>query len=152
MDVLDLVWAIEEATVVLNGLADAESVNALAKFGVDIKADIRKYDAVIYDAYEMAEKQGVLQEVKDALKSDGADMYFFNEVDDELSYLAEAKAHEDIMYSVQEGDKVRLSNGNIRYVDSIDRNSLWVTQHRGDNMGWSADLYDVVEILEHYEE
>lgn len=148
MDVLDLAWAIEEATSVLNGLADAESVNALAKFGIDIKADIQKYEAVIYDAYELAKKQGILQEVKDTLKSDGADMYFFNEVDDELSYLAEEAAHEDIMYSVQEGDKVRLSNGNIFYVVSIDGNSLWVSKKPNGPEGWYADLNDVVEILE----
>ena len=151
MDILDLVWAIEAVSAALDGLTDAEPLIdgiSISELDIDIPKDIKRYTDYLYKLYEIAQHQGILADVKQALKEDDANMYFFNEIDDELSYLAEEKAHEDIMYSVQEGDKVRLSNGNIFYAVSIDGNDLWVSKKLGDPNGWYADLSDVVEILE----
>lgn len=150
MDVLDLTWAIEAVSAALDGLTDAEPLidgTDTSELNIDISKDIKRYTDWLYKLYEIAQHQGVLADVKQALKEDGANMYFFNEVDDELSYLDAEKAHEDIMYSVQEGDKVRLSNGSIFYVVSIDGNDLWVSRKPGDPNGRYADLHDVVEIL-----
>ncbi len=143
--ILNLVNEISDVVYALD-IGSGHTDNPIGKqLGINFGKDYSKYWGYLYKLYDMLDAEGYLSEI---------DLYMYpalEEIADERAEEAETDAHEDIMYSVKEGDKVRLSNGTIRYVDSIDGNSLWVTQRRGDDTGWSADLYDVVEILEHYE-
>lgn len=113
------------------------------------------YYEYLYDLYDLAVKENVLNEVLGYIESD--ECSDFKEVCEEYEYEAKQAEHEDLMYSVEVGDKVRLFNGNEYYVADIDGNSIWVTNDKSmrnsiDARGWSAQLSDVVEILEKYNE
>ena len=117
--------------------------NSIGKqLGINYAKDFSKYWNCLTKLYRMLEEEDLLTE--DLLN----DYYYLREIDDEIRTEALDRAHQEVMDSVEEGDKVRLSNGNEFYVVSIDGNSLWVSRKPGGPEGWHADLYDVVEILE----
>ena len=104
------------------------------------------YYNYLYDIYDLSVKENILGDVLD-LMSPG-ECSDFTDVCEEMDYAAKEKEHEDLIYSVEVGDKVRLYNGNVRYVVDIDGTSIWVSDHRGGPDGWSAQLSDIVEIIE----
>lgn len=114
--------------------------------GIDYGADYNRYWNYLYSLYDLAESRGFLDE--DMLE----DLPKFQEIAQERADELADNQHEDIIYSIEEGDKVRLYNGNVRYIVSIDGNDLWVSLRRGDPSGWYANRDDVVEILEKYDE
>ncbi len=152
----DLVWAIEALSSALDGFSDpkllADNNHYITELGVDFNKEYNKLYDKLYSLCETAVQQGVVDAVRAEIENDKEDTWYFNEIIEDLDYQAKEKAHEDIMYDVEVGDKVKLYNGNIRYVHSIDGGWLWVTARPNEERGWSAQLSDVVEILEKAEE
>ena len=152
----DLVWAIEAVSQVVDGFSCADTLPHINPYITDMKIDLSKeydkYYDYLWSLCMTVVQQGVVEEVRAELVADDIEVYYFNEIIEDLNYQADEKAHEEVMYSVEEGDKVRLYNGNERYVVTIDGNSLWVSTKRGGPEGWHADLSDVVEILEKADE
>lgn len=143
-----IAWAINILNQMIDACVDPGVDNNPALIGLDIDFNWTKYESAIYQLYETAEKLGIVDEVKEALREDEIDAYYFNEAEDDILSKREYDAQEDLMYSVRVGDKVRLYNGNVYYVADIDGNTMWVTSRLGDEQGWSAELSDVEEILE----
>lgn len=104
------------------------------------------YYNYLYSLYNLSKKEGVLNDVLDLMAS--SECLDFKDVCEEEDEEDKALAHEDLVYSVEVGDKVRLYNGNIRYVVSIDGRDLWVSTKPGGPEGWYADLFDIEEIIE----
>lgn len=154
-DIYDLVCAVDYCTQLINALADAPDIK---DFGIDSDADYNRYYNKLYDLYDIAVKNNVVNEVIQELKSDNIDdRGLFVEIKEEADYLKAQSDREELLDSIEVGDYVLLYNGNRRYVCRRDGRDLWVTDKEEDRLndyarGWSADLYDVVEILEHYEE
>lgn len=117
--------------------------NSIGKqLGINYAKDFARYYDYLTKLYRMLEEDDLLTD--DLLN----EYYYLREIDDEIHTEALDRAHQEVMDSVEEGDYVRLSNGNEFYVVSIDGNSLWVSRRPGGPEGWHADLYDVVEIIE----
>lgn len=136
---------VEQIDIILESLDIGSGYydNSIGKqLGINYAKDFSKYYDYLTKLYRMLEEEDLLTD--DLLNS----YYYLREIDDEIHTEALDRAHQEVMDSVEEGDKVRLSNGNEFYVVSIDGNSLWVSRRRGGPEGWHADLYDVVEILE----
>lgn len=112
------------------------------KLDINLNKDFNRYWEYLNQLYDMLDAEGLITD--DLLD----EFFYLKEISIERSDEIADAAHEEIMYSVEEGDKVRLSNGNVFYVVSIDGNSLWVSKKPGGPEGWHADLYDVEEILE----
>jgi hypothetical protein len=110
----------------------------------------RTYDGYLEDLYDLAVDEQVLDELLDLMSPQ--ECLPFREVCEEREEDIRAKAHEDLIYSVKEGDKVRLYNGGVFYVVSIDGKSIWISKRPGGPEGWSADLDDIEEIIESAEE
>ena len=148
----DLVWAIEAFSSAVDGFADPKLLthnnHYITDSGISFEKEYSKLYDKLYSLCEIAVQKELVDEVRAEIESDQEDTYYFNEIVEELDYFAKEKAHEEVMYDVEVGDKVRLYNGNVRYVYSMDGNSLWVTPSRDTERGWSAQLSDVVEILE----
>lgn len=155
----DLVKAIEALTSILEGFDETDMDMDWVKNNPYISDIInennklyrKNYDA-LYTLCRIVVKQGIIDTIRQELKDDDFDTWYFDDIIDEIDYFAKEKAHEEVMYDVEVGDKVKLYNGNIRYVNDIDGNTLWVTPSRDTDRGWSAQLSDVVEILEKYNE
>lgn len=149
-----LIWAIKAISQIVYGFADAHSFDKnpyIQDLGVDIDGEYSRYYDCLWSLCEKVIELNMVDDVRSELQSEGFDDYAFNGIIEEIGYSNEAQAQEDLMYSVEEGDRVRLYNGEVYYVDSIDGNSIWVTKRRGDSEGWSADLSDVEDIIEKYE-
>lgn len=150
----DLVWAIESISQLVDGIVVANPTyrnnKYLNQLGIDFDKLYSKYYDTLYNLCEIAIKQGNVDAIRAELSED--DRYNFDELIKEIEYLSKEIEHEDLIYSVEVGDKVKLYNGNVRYVADIDDNTLWVTPSRDTDRGWSAQLSDVVEILEKYNE
>lgn len=148
-DFYGLVWAVEYCSKMLDGISDAPDTK---DFGLDSDADYNKYFNKLYELYDIAVANNAVDQLIEELKEDKVDTYYIDDIKEEADYFKAEAEHEDLMYSVEEGDKVRLSNGNVFYVVSIDGNSLWVSTKKGGPEGWYADLHEVEEILEKNEE
>lgn len=146
-----LAWAIEDLTRIVDSIAEADSstINPYLKdLGISIAEEYSRYYDLLYSLCEKAVSLGVVDDIRSEMESDEVSTFTFNDIIEEIEdAIADAK-HQEIMYSVEEGDRVRLYNGNIFYVVSIDGNSLWVSNKRGGPEGWYADLADVEEIIE----
>lgn len=153
-DIYDLTWAIEYCSQMLTAISNATDTK---DYGLDSEADYNKYLKKLYDLYDIAAANNAVDQVLEELKSDGVDASDFIEIKEEDEYFKAQSEKEALAESVEVGDYVQLYNGNRHYVCSRDGRSLWVTDSRADRTnpyarGWSADLYDVVKILERYEE
>lgn len=148
----DLYQAIKSVSQLVDGIDEAEpsykNNQYLKQLSVDFDKLYNTYYDVLYSLCEIAVKQDKVDYVREELKDDNVSDYNFNEIIVDIDYLSKEAEHEDLMYSVEVGDKVRLSNGNEFYVVSIDGNDLWVSKKKGGPEGRYADLHDVVEIIE----
>lgn len=153
-DFYGVVWAVEYCSKVLDGISDAPDTK---DFGLDSNADYDKYYNKLYELYDIAIANDAVSQVIDELNSDGVDPYYFNEIKEEDEGFKKQSAQEELANSVEVGDYVRLRNGNKFYVCDREGRNLWVTNKKEDRTnldarGWHADLYDIVEILERYNE
>ena len=147
----NLLQSIEYCCQMLNTIDDMELTgSAEENYGVDSKADHTRYLNQLYTLYDVAKDAGVIDSILTDMKADNVDDYYFADICDEQSYIDEANAHEDLVYSARVGDKVRMSNGGIYYIADIDGNTIWITRQKdsGIGLGWSANLSDINEILE----
>ena len=152
-DFYGLLWAVEYCSEMLNAISDAHDST---DFGVDSEADYNKYLDKLYSLYDITIKNNVYDRIVEEMKEDDVYEGFFTDIKDEDDELKTYDAKEKLAESVEVGDYVRLYNGNCRYVCSRDGRNLWVTDKEADRTnsyarGWSADLYDIIEILERYE-
>ena len=148
----DLVWAIEALSSAVDGFSDpnmyAHNNHYITDLGINFDKEYSMLYDKLYSLCEIVVQKNIVDPVRSELESDKADTYYFDDIVEELDYFAKEKIHEDLMYSVEVGDKVRLHNGNVRYVHSIDGDWIWVTARPNEERGWSAQLHEVVEILE----
>jgi hypothetical protein len=152
-DFYRLVWATEYCLQMLYAIGDAKDTK---DYGLDSDADYNKYLNKLYDLYDIAVTNDVVEQILEELKSDNIDAYEFIEIKEEQEGFKLQEEHIALANSVEVGDYVQLYNGNRRYVCSRDGRSLWVTDKESERTnpyarGWSADLYDIVKILERYE-
>lgn len=148
-----LSWAVEYCSQMLDAVCNAVDTK---DYGLDSDADYDKYLNKLYELYDIAVKNGAVAQVIEELKSDNVNVTWFTDIRDEDEEFKARESQEELARSVNVGDYVRLYNGNCRYVCSRDGRSLWVTDKESDRTndnarGWSADLYDIVEILERYD-
>lgn len=140
---------------ILDGFAECSmdnGENSVTKdLGIpNLMSTCRKYEGYLEDLYDLAVDEQLLDNVLDLMSPQ--ECLQFRDVCEERDEDIRAKAHEDLIYSVREGDKVRLYNGDVFYVVSIDGNSIWVSKRPGGPEGWSADLDDIEEIIESADE
>lgn len=152
-DFYRLVWATEYCLQMIYAIGDAKDTK---DYGLDSDADYNKYLNKLYDLYDIAITNDVVEQILEELKSDNIDAYEFIEIKEEQEGFKLQEEHIALANSVEVGDYVQLYNGNRRYVCSRDGRSLWVTDKESERTnpyarGWSADLYDIVKILERYE-
>ena len=150
----NLAWAVEYCTALVNAISDTVDTK---NYGLDSDADYNKYYNKIYDLYDLALKNNAVDEVIAEIKDDGADPSLFIEIKEEQEGFRAQEEQEALARSVEVGDYVQLYNGNRFYVCNREGRSLWVTKNKADRtnsgaLGWHADLYDIVEILERYED
>lgn len=148
-----LVWSIEYCLQMISAIGDAQDTK---DYGLDSDADYNKYLNKLYDLYDIAVTNGVVDQILEELKSDNVDASEFIDIKEEQEEFKLKEEQEALADSVEVGDYVQLYNGNRRYVCSRDGRSLWVTDKESERTnpyarGWSADLYDIVKILERYE-
>lgn len=153
-DLYCLAWAIEYCLQMADAIGDAQDTK---DYGLDSNADYDKYVNKLYDLYEIAVNNGVVDQVIEEIKSDGVNESLFVEIKEEQEEFKAQEEQEALARTVEVGDYVQLYNGNRFYVCSKDGRNLWVTNNEADRTnpyarGWSADLYDIVKILERYEE
>ena len=152
-DLYCLAWAIEYCLQMANAAADAQDTK---DYGLNSTDDYNKYVDKLYELYEIAVTNNVVDQVIEEIKSDGVDESLFVEIKEEQEEYKAREEQEALARTVEIGDYVQLYNGNRRYVCSRDGRSLWVTDNKADRTdpyarGWSADLYDIVKILERYD-
>ena len=149
----DLVWAIEYCCQVADAIANSVDTT---DYGLNSNEDYNRYINKLYDLYDIAASNNAVTQVIEELQSDNIDPSLFIEIKEENEYITESESQEELAMSVQVGDYVKLRDGRRLYVCSRDGRSLWVTDNVADRAnpyarGWSADLYDIVEIIERYE-
>lgn len=148
----DLYRAIESVSLLIDGIAEAEPDykhnQYLKQFNIDFDKLSSTYYDVLYSLCEIVVKQGKVDYIRDELEDDNVSDHNFNEIIEDIDYRAKETEHEDLIYSVKVGDKVRLYNGSEFYVHSIDGMDIWVTKRRDEDRGWAYRLDDIIEIVE----
>jgi len=79
-----IAWAVDYLNKMLDAFEDPDLDKNPAIRQCRIDVDSTKYEQAIYYLYELAYDLGIVDEVKEAMREDGIDTYYFNEAEDEF--------------------------------------------------------------------